>query len=165
MDFDLAICRSFHDEHAAASGLLDDLQDLLARGGRGLPDLDDPQARDTLSRAARLIPAELHPHFEMEERIFPRLVEEGAADMAETLTTEHRVILPIADRVAEAAGRAIAHGFTEADWESFRADAAELVSRLEAHILKEEKALLPLMEDVLSPEEDLELAQAYATLG
>lgn len=165
MDFDLAICRSFHDEHAAASALLDDLQELLARGGRGLPDLDDAASHDTLARAARLIPAELHPHFEMEERIFPRLAEEGAADMAETLIAEHRAILPIGDRVAEAAGRAIAHGFTEAGWDLFRADAAEFVSRLEAHILKEEKALLPLLDEVLSPEDDLELAQQYAALG
>jgi len=165
MDFDLAICRSFHDEHMAASGLLEDLQDLLARGGRGLPDLDDAQARDTLERATRLIPAELHPHFEMEERIFPRLAEEGGAEMAETLTAEHRVILPVADRVAEAAGRALAHGLTEAEWEVFRADAAEFVSRLEAHILKEEKALLPFMEDVLDAEDDLALSETYATIA
>lgn len=165
MDFDRSICRSFHDEHAATTTLLDELQDLLARGGRGLPDLDDPQARGTLSQATKVIPNELHPHFEMEERIFPRLAEEGAADMAETLIAEHRAILPIGDRVAEAAGRAIVHGFTEAEWDLFRADAAEFISRLEAHILKEDKALLPLLDEVLSPEDDLDLAQEYATLG
>lgn len=164
MEFDRSICRSFHDEHDATSALLDDLEDLLARGGRGLPDLDAGHARDTLARAATLIPTEVHRHFAMEERIFPRLDEEGAGDMGAVLTAEHRVILPVADRIADLARRALAQGFTETDWETFRTDAAELISRLQAHILKEEKALLPLLEEVLSPEEDLELAQTYATL-
>jgi hemerythrin-like domain-containing protein len=54
---------------------------------------------------------------------------------------------------------------TETQWEEYRSNAAELIERLQAHILKEEKALLPIIEDTLSPEDDLAYSERYAAMA
>lgn len=164
-EFNFAISRALHDDHMASSALLDRLENLLAKGGRGLPDLDDAEARDVLSRLSVAIPQEVHVHFAFEEEIFERLAEEGETEIGEVLTREHRVILPVADRVAAMSGQALEHGMTETQWEAYRGDAAELIERLQAHILKEEKALLPIIEDTLSPEDDLAYSERYAAMA
>lgn len=164
-DFRYAICRAFHDEHMASSHLLDALEELLAKGGRGLPDLETAAARHVLSGLATAIPTEVHRHFAFEEVIFERLAELGEAEIGRVLTAEHRVILPVADRAAKASATALTHGMSESQWEVFRSDAAELIERLQAHILKEEKALLPLLEEVLTPEEDLAFSEDYAAMA
>jgi hemerythrin-like domain-containing protein len=164
-DFKFAISRSLHDDHMAVSALLDSLENLLAKGGRGMPDLDNDEARDVLSRLATVIPQEVHVHFAFEEEIFVRLDEEGETEIGETLTKEHRVILPVADRVAATSARTLEHGMTEPEWEEFRSDAAELIERLQAHILIEEKALLAIIEDTLTAEDDLVFSERYAAMA
>jgi hemerythrin-like domain-containing protein len=164
-EFKYAISRSLHDDHMAVSALLDALENLLAKGGRGMPDLDGEEAREVLSRLSTVIPEEVHVHFAFEEEIFVRLDEEGETEIGETLTKEHRVILPVADRVADMSARAVAHGMTETQWDAFRGDAAELIERLQAHILIEEKALIPIIEDTLNAEDDLRFAERYAAMA
>ena len=164
-DFKLATSRALHDDHMTSSALLDALENLLAKGGRGMPDLDSEEARDVLSRLSVAIPHEVHVHFAFEEEIFERLAEEGEDEIGRVLTEEHRVILPIADRVAELSAKALEHGMTEMQWEEYRSHAAELIERLQAHILKEEKALLPIIDETLSPEDDLAYSERYAAMA
>jgi len=163
--FRYAISRTLHDEHTASSTLLDALESLLAKGGRGMPDLDNDEARDVLAGLSTAIPLEVHRHFAFEEVIFARLAEAGEDEIGDVLTEEHRAILPVADRVAEASAAALERGMTEAAWEDYRSDAAELIERLQAHILKEEKALLPIIDETLSPEDDLEFSERYAAMA
>ena len=149
----------------ASSALLDALESLLGRGGRGVPDLDDAEARTVLAGLSTAIPTEVHRHFAFEEEIFERLAEAGEDEIGIVLSQEHREILPVADRVAAASAAALAHGMTEVDWDVFRGDAAELIERLQAHILKEEKALLPIIEETLTPEDDLDFSERYAAMA
>lgn len=166
MDFKHAICRSLHDEHQATVEALDGLEDLLAQGRRGVPDLDRPSVREMLRRLADLIQQEVRRHFAFEEdELFTRLADAGYTTIGEHLTADHRIILPIAEQVAALARSAVANGLNEAEWEDFRTHAAALIERLSAHIQKEDMGLLPLLDETLDADEDLELATTYSDMG
>ncbi len=164
MDFRFSISRMLHDEHRATIEMLDGVEDLLARGGRGLPDLDSPATRTMLANLAAMIDDEVSRHFAFEEtELFCRLDDIGDSGIGAHLTGEHQAILPVAERVAALARGAVANGMTEGDWEEFRALAAELIERMLSHIQKEEMALLPMLEETLDPEQDLALVESYGT--
>ena len=55
------------------------------------------------------------------------------------------------------------NGFSDDSWTQFRATAAELIERMIAHIQKEEMALLPMLEELLDDETDMELSTDYAS--
>jgi hypothetical protein len=85
----------------------------------------------------------------------------GDADIGEHLRDEHNAILPIGEQVSALARAALEDGFTEQSWSHFRASTGELIERMLAHIQKEEMALLPVLDDLLDAETDLELSTAY----
>ena len=60
--------------------------------------------------------------------------------------------------IVAGAGAARAEGFSEEGWVAFRRLCGELVERLTSHIEKEERALIPELEDALTPEIDTQLA-------
>lgn len=162
MDFQRGICRMLHEEHRETIEAMDALEDLLARGRRGVPDLDDDATRKLLARLAGMIEDEVRNHFRFEEgELFTRLAAQGDEAIGEHLTEEHNAILPVGERVAEIAREAVANGMGEAEWEEFRALGAELIERMLSHIQKEEMALLPLLEGTLEAGEDLELVTSY----
>ncbi len=66
------------------------------------------------------------------------------------------------ERVLALGAEALAEGFDEAGWSKFRAVAADLCGQLSAHILKEEMALLPLLEETLDSQADAALYDIYA---
>jgi len=53
-------------------------------------------------------------------------------------------------------------GFDPVGWDRFRDLSAELIERMFAHIQKEEMALLPMLDDLLEAQDDMELAAAYS---
>jgi hemerythrin-like domain-containing protein len=162
MDFTHTICRILHDEHHATIELLDGLEDLLAHGRRGVPDLDSPAPRKLLGDLAAMTELELKRHFAFEEQqLFTRLSDAGDGAIGEHLTEEHQTILPVAQRLGEMASEALENGMGEPQWEEFRSLGAELIERMQAHIQKEEMALLPMLEETLEPEDDLALTEAY----
>ena len=166
MDFTHTICRILHDEHHATIELLDGLEDLLARGRRGVPDLDSPGPRKVLGDLAAMTEQEVSRHFAFEEQqLFTRLSDAGDGAIGEHLTDEHQTILPVAQRLGEMASEALEDGMGELQWEEFRSLGAELIERMQAHIQKEEMALLPMLEETLEPEDDLALAEAYGGQG
>jgi hypothetical protein len=108
MDFTHTICRILHDEHHATIELLDGLEDLLARGRRGVPDLDSPAPRKVLGDLAAMTEQELKRHFAFEEQqLFTRLSDAGDGAIGEHLTQEHQTILPVAQRLGEMASEAL----------------------------------------------------------
>jgi hemerythrin-like domain-containing protein len=67
-------------------------------------------------------------------------------------------------KIAKLAGAAAARGFDEASWNEFLPTAQEFCEQLQAHIQKEEMALLPMLEDNMNAETDARLIQEYAEI-
>ncbi len=130
------VSRILHDEHVAVIGLLERFYAFLTKTGTTTPDPNDPVAQRVLSDVAVAVESEITAHFGFEEEdLFPYLAAAGYGDLGDTLTDEHRVILPI--------GR-------------------ELAERLIAHARNEETALLPVLELAIDEETDERLAGDYA---
>lgn len=152
MAFRRHLCRALFEEHQRSLALLARLEGALAREGAQLP---APLAGD-LARAAE---GEIGLHFAFEEEeVFPLLAAAGEEEMAELLTAEHRQLLPLAERLAELA--LAEGGFWGGE---FREKGAALVAGLTAHIEKEDKALLPSLDDLLDEEEDGRLSLEFAS--
>lgn len=164
MEFQRQTTRRLHNEHAAAAALLDRLEDLLARQGRGAPaDAAEPGVGLLLGDLAVHLESESVRHFDFEEEhLFPRLRASGEGGIADLLDEEHRSIRPLAARLATLARGGRAEGFASESWAEFHRLGFELVETLGAHIQKEEMGLLPLLDDLLEDEADADLAASYA---
>ena len=155
--------RLLHDDHMAATALLERLASLFRRCGRGQP----PDSRESmigmlLADVISGLGSEIPRHFRFEEEIlFPLLVDAGEASIVELLNQEHEVIEPLMQRIAVLAREARENEFTGESWSEFVRLGGELLERLLAHIEKEEIGLLPELEDVLEADADAELASGY----
>ncbi len=162
MSFRYRIGQVMHDEHMAASAMLSEVESLLARAGRNPPDTSVATIAETLTMAADALEGEVKDHFDFEEEaLFPLLAGQGVSEIGEQLTGEHRIIEPIAEDVIGGSRAALAGGFSDDSWNTFRIAAADLVTKLQAHIDKEEMALLPMLEDMLDPETDMAFAERH----
>ncbi|MBS0338701.1 MAG: hemerythrin domain-containing protein [Proteobacteria bacterium] len=160
MQFERHISRRLHEEHQAHLDLLARFEQIVARA-RDAPPADDAWA--ALARAlATGLEQETAHHFEFEEReLFPRLAAAGEADIGQLLTEEHETIREVAGPLPAQLRASVAAGFDAQAWRALRAAGLELAERMQAHIQKEEMALLPAVEDLLDEEADRELAAAY----
>lgn len=123
-------------------------------------------SQDFLRKLARTLRDEVERHFGFEENhLFPVFVERGETGIVMMLTQEHRVILPLAVRVADLASGAAESGFSDADWQEFREAGAELAEREIFHVQKEEMGLLAAISALVDPAVDARLAQAYRALA
>jgi hemerythrin-like domain-containing protein len=149
--------RILHDDHTATVALLTEVERVvLAR--QTAPGRDDQIGR-FLDRLCKTIEGEISGHFDFEEvSVFPVLAEYGMADLGNLLVEEHHVLRNVMNDIVAGAGAARANGFSPEAWGTFRRLCGELVERLTSHIEKEERALIPEMEDALTPEIDTELA-------
>jgi hemerythrin-like domain-containing protein len=150
------VCRMLDDEHRATL-------ELLARVSRAArSDADWPPAlAGTLVRA---LEREIGRHFAFEEQqLFPRLHQGGAGDLAALLLEEHGTLNAVAAELLPLARRAAA-GEARGDCgaAALRRTALEWAERLESHIDKETRALLPALDEVLDDAADGELALGYA---
>lgn len=162
MDFVRRTAQLLHDDHRATLVMIEGLESLIARAKRNLPDTGDATTRATLEQAATAIEQEVRGHFAFEENeLFTRLADMGDADIGAHLRDEHHAILPVGEQVSALARAALNDGFTEQSWAEFKAQAGELIERMLAHIQKEEMALLPMLDELLDPETDLELSSNY----
>ena len=162
MEFIRRTARLLHDDHRATLVMIEGLESLIARAKRNLPDTEDASTRATLEQAAKAIEQEVRSHFAFEENeLFTRLADMGDADIGAHLRDEHHAILPVGEQVSALARAALNDGFTEQSWAQFKAQAGELIERMLAHIQKEEMALLPMLDELLDPETDLELSSHY----
>ncbi len=152
-----------HEEHRETIAMIEGLEGMIARAKRAAPDPADPQIRRLLEKYIETINIEVRDHFAFEENeLFTRLAEFGDEAIGDHLREEHQAMLPIAERVARLAEDGMNNGFTDNNWSEFRALAGELVERMLAHIQKEEMALLPMLEELLDAETDMQLVEIYS---
>lgn len=164
MDHVRSISRVLHQDHLETIALLNRLENGLLRGRPGaLPDVSNLEVAKLLRDIAASASAEVSGHFAFEEnQLFPRLEAMGDASIGELLAEEHAILLPIAARLAELAGLAGQGGASAEDWAEFRRLGGEYVERMISHIQKEEMGLLPVLDDVIDEDEDMELTSLYA---
>jgi len=153
-----------HEDHRETVALIGRLGDLIAQAGQAAPDMRDDFVRKTLKETSAAIKGEVRQHFAFEEtEMFTRLDEAGETEMTAHLRDEHRIILPIGEELAGRADKALEQGFSAKTWGEFRSLTGDLTGRLLAHIQKEDMALLPMLDELLSPETDMQLSEAYAS--
>jgi len=162
MEFSRRTAQLLHEDHANTIALLEDLDAVIRKAGRRTPDANDAGTRATLSKAASVIDREIRNHFSFEENeLFTRLEEAGDVGIGAHLREEHAALLPLGDKVGQGAAEALASGFSDESWKAFRDRAGQLIEMMFAHIQKEEMGLLPAIEDLLDPEEDMELSLGF----
>jgi hemerythrin-like domain-containing protein len=150
--------RILHDDHMATIALLNEVERVVL-GRQAVPVQSDQETGRFIDRLCKTLDGEISGHFDFEEAsVFPALAEYGLADLGGLLVEEHHVIRNAMSDVVASAGAARAGGFSPGTWGAFRRLCGELVERLTSHIEKEERALIPEMEDALTPEIDTELA-------
>jgi hemerythrin-like domain-containing protein len=129
---------------------------VLAR--QAAPAQDDQTGR-LIDRLCKAVDGEISGHFDFEEAsVFPMLAEYGMADLGDLLVEEHHVLRNVMNDIVASANASRANRFSPEAWGAFRRLCGELVERLTSHIEKEERALIPELEDALTPEVDTELA-------
>jgi hemerythrin-like domain-containing protein len=128
-----------------------------------VPDFLDPAWSALLRDLRSGLEFEVAPHFDFEERsLFPLLADAGDGDLVELLNEDHKVIREVTAPLLELLGKGQTHELDASDWHSLKRLGLELCERLTDHALKEEQAMLPALESLLSEDEDRELFAAYA---
>ena len=148
MSFRTQVSRRLHEEHDATLALWGRVQRMALQPGS--------DARALLVQALAALEGEIGRHFEFEEKeLFPRLDAAGTGEIGELLTEEHVVIREAAARMKSAlAGER---------FDAARTIALELSELILVHVDKEEKSLLPAVDDVLDETTDAGLTMEYAT--
>lgn len=150
--------RILHDDHMATLALLSEVERVVLSRRDGPAQIEQEDAR-FLDRLSKTLNVEVIGHFDFEEAsILPMLAEYGDPDLGELLLEEHQVLRDVIRDVAALAQAGRASGFSAEEWKKFRRLCGELIERLTSHIEKEERALLPVMEDALTPETDTDIA-------
>lgn len=163
MNFNRRTAQLLHEDHQATIQVIEALDQMINRARKSAPDINDAKVSGALKAAATAISEEVSDHFAFEENeLFTRLEELGDVGIGTHLREEHAAILPLGKEVARRAGKALDDGFTQAEWTEFRTMTGELIERMFAHIQKEEMALLPMLEEILDNETDMELSSNYA---
>ncbi len=163
MDFFRRTAQLLHEEHRETIATLENLENMIAAAKRTEPDASDPQTRKTLEQVKSAFEQDVSSHFAFEENeLFTRLAEFGDVAIGQHLTEEHRAMLPVAEQLVSITANAINIGFDSDSWMEFKSLGGELIERMLAHIQKEEMALLPMLEELLDPEADMELAEIYS---
>ncbi len=163
MEFSRRTTQILYEDHCATTVMLGALENMIGGAGRSVPDIGDAQIRKVLETTATAIDHEVRDHFAFEEdELFTRLEEDGESGIVDLLLEEHKIMLPIGQQISASAKAALTVGFSEEGWSEFRAMAGEFIEHLQAHILKEDAALLPLVDDLLDPETDMQLAESHS---
>ncbi len=163
MEYDRAVSRALHEEHMAVLTLLGRLDQLVTlNSDANAPDCTKSDTHMLLGDLKAAVRGEITAHFAFEEdALFPILEEAGAADVNGMLHDEHVVLLPLGNELADLAEAASSGGFSADGWARFRKASREFVDGLRDHVDKEEAGLVPMVEDILSDDQDSELIQAY----
>jgi len=150
--------RMLDEEHRANLALLERMERAIA----GAPEAT-PELRKLLGEFTRSMEVDIGRHFQFEEQqLFSRLEESGDGAIAGLMREEHDAIREVAEELLPLA-REVAGGMVDEEaWDRLRLGTLELIERQVSHIQKETMAMLPLLDDLLDPETDGELALDYA---
>lgn len=150
--------RMLDDEHRTNLDLLAKVEQAIGRA----PAANEELTR-LLQRFAHAIEFDIGRHFQFEEEfLFPRMAEAGDGAMAELMTEEHQSIREVAAELLPLVRLVAAGQVDDESWDRLRMLTLELVERQVSHIQKETMALLPLLDDLLDPDTDGELALEYS---
>lgn len=156
MSFQFNASRILHEDHMASLALLGEIERKVLTL-KELPPRDDANVGRAIRTLRDALAGEVAAHFDFEEEtLFPYLVEFGEGDLSELLSEEHRVLREVFAEVDLRIAAGFADGFDPAGWTTFRRLCGELIERLQSHIEKEERALLPALENTLTSEADAE---------
>jgi hemerythrin-like domain-containing protein len=162
MNFQNRVCQKLHEEHAAVIALMERLVQTIARYRDSAPDAKDPMVSKLLSDLAAELPGEVERHFAFEEaELFSYLGEAGNQGIGAHLTYEHGIIRPIGAALVKLIGEVRVKGFDGARWAEFRRLGQDLNDCLVPHAQKEDMALLPMLDDLMDPEKELQLYEKY----
>lgn len=162
MNFQNRVCQKLHDEHAAVIALMERLAQAVARQRDAVPDAKEPMLARLLNDLAAELPGEVERHFAFEEaELFPYLGEAGNEGIGAHLTYEHGIIRPIGAALVKLIGDVRAHGFDAARWAEFRRLSQQLYDCLVPHARKEDMALLPMLDDLMDSEKEMQLYEKY----
>lgn len=156
--------RTLHDEHVAVLALLDRFEQALLPLGSAPPGPDDGAWSLLLAQLRTALEHEITRHFALEEeQLFPRLREYGDGDLADLLLEEHAAIRDVAGTLLELIARAAQRELDPSSWQMFRVRGLELVERLGSHARKEQDALVPVVDEMLDEQADMEIWNAHAS--
>jgi hemerythrin-like domain-containing protein len=162
MDFSNRVCQALHDEHFASIALMERLEQAFARYRKTPPDVKDQVVAQLLNDLTVGIEGELTRHFAFEEEeLFSYLNAAGDRAIGAHLTSEHEIMRPLGAAVVKLIGEARAQGFDEKRWNDFRRLGQELSERLVGHAQKEEMALLPMLNEMMDSEKEMQLYEKY----
>ena len=162
MQFQNRVCQALHDEHFASIALMERLEQAFARYRKSPPDVKDQVISQLLNDLAIGIEGELTRHFAFEEEeLFSYLNDAGDRAIGAHLTSEHEMIRPLGTTMVKLIGEARTQGFDEARWNEFRRIGQELSERLVGHAQKEEMALLPMLDEMMDSEKEMQLYEKY----
>ena len=161
MAFTYSCSRIIYDDHVATLALLSEVERMILTRRDGLAQVDQ-EYRRFIDRFCKALNFEVTTHFDFEEvSLFPIVTEYGDGALCELLLEEHHVLLNVVSEVVTLAQAGRDNGFTTEEWGKFRRLSGELAERLTSHIEKEDRALLPVLEEALTPELDTELAARH----
>jgi len=167
MDFSLQILRTLHDEHLATIAVLERLEGLLQRQNEKSPPADWASG-DVAALMNDLLPVledEINHHYGFEEQhLFPRFAEYVDPGIPAMLQEEHETIRPVAGRMVEIIRQSREAAPSGDTWVEFHHLGLELVEREVFHIQKEEMGFLPVLEQMMDPDDDPALSMAYAEM-
>lgn len=162
MNFNNRVCQKLYEEHAAVIALLERLVQTIMRHRDSVPDAKDPMLAKLMNDLAAELPGEVERHFAFEEaELFSYLGEAGNQGIGAHLTYEHGIIRPIATALVKLIGQIRAQGMDAARWAEFRRLGQDLHDCLVPHARKEDMALLPMLEDLMDAEKEMQLYQTY----
>jgi hemerythrin-like domain-containing protein len=150
--------RTLHEEHVAVLGLLDRFELALTPLLSGPPGPNDTAWDLLLAQLETALQHEVTRHFALEEeQLFPRLREYGSGELADLLLEEHAAIRQVARTLLELLPRAARRELDPPDWRTFRISGLELVDRLGSHARMEEDGLVPVVDEMLDEQSDMEI--------
>jgi hemerythrin-like domain-containing protein len=162
MELQRQTCRRLHEEHEAVFELLRRLERALTQS-QSPPDVLDPAWSALLRDLRSGLEFEVAPHFEFEERsLFPLLADAGEGDLVGLLNEDHKLIREVTAPLLDLLALGQTTKLDASGWQSLKRLGLELCERLADHAAKEEQAMLPALESLLSEEADRELFAAYA---
>lgn len=164
MTFANRIGQVMHDEHDATIALMARLRQVIAQYPKGSsPDTDDLVLTRLLTDLSAAIESELNRHFLFEEKeLFSYLTVYGDEAIATHLMDEHVAIRRVGSILAVLAREGRVRGFDMVRWAEFRRHSRGLCDLLEAHVQKEETALLPAIDELMDSETEMRLYEKYA---
>jgi hemerythrin-like domain-containing protein len=126
---------------------------LRVRRMLGLPSVDETLVCDTAADIAQFVATDLAAHFQAEEEVlFPAMRGFSEVPLINELVSEHRELEALAKRLSELKAKELVGAL------------GRFADLLESHIRKEERALFPLYERLVSEEAAAEIGYAVKLL-